>query len=253
VGHSTELAYYVALIVVLPSTLPTGQLAASLQRIVDIIKAYRARRSDGLASLLNGSRRWFQVGVVQVLGTTDALRQPVLKSILDRVCVVRPFDNDLPVNTLDAFDIYNVQEPSTPPQPGTTNHLARSTDELWAYVTSWGIPMTHDAVSRARQCIDGCRAHYENPQFRVNHRPIEGLNRNRLDFLLDEPETQAPGHKKWMENGAGATRYVMAELHREFPNLRRPGGRGKTKGAQLALHKLYRALVALENTILSQS
>jgi len=61
-----DLSYYVALIVVLPSKPPKGGAVLPTGKIVQIIKAYRARRPDGLDSLLDGSRRWFQVGVVQV-------------------------------------------------------------------------------------------------------------------------------------------------------------------------------------------
>jgi len=210
VDDSVELAHYMALIVVLPSMLPAERPATSLHRFVEIIKTYRARRPDGLATLLNGSRKWFQAGVVQVLGTTDFLRQPTLKPIMDRICMVRRLDDGLPVDTLDVFDIYDSNRQPTWPQPGVvTNHLAHSTNALWSHVYSWGIPTTPEAVSRARQLIDSCRKHYENPRFRSSYRPIPDKELNRLDLLLDEPETTAPGRKKWMENGAGVTRYVM--------------------------------------------
>jgi hypothetical protein len=246
VGDHIDLAYYIALIVILPSTLPAGRLPPSLRRFVEIIRVYRARRPDGLTSLLNGSRRWFQVGVVQVLGTTNVLRQPTLEPIIDRVCMIRRLDDGLPVDELNVFDIYDPQGQSTwRPQPGITNHLACSTTVLQAKVLSWGIPL--DAVSKARQLIDSCRKNYNNTRFPALYRPINGQNLNRLDILLEEPELTAPGHKKWMENGARVTRDVMKKLSLEFPDLCRPDGRGKTKNAQLALRELYRALVNLEN------
>jgi hypothetical protein len=253
VDDRIDLAYYMALIVILPATLLPGRPAISLRQFVEIIRVYRARRPDGLASLLNASRQWFEVGVVQMLGTTDVLRHPTLEPIVNRVCVVRHLDDDLPVDKLDAFDIYDSygQSPGRPP-PGDTNHLARSTDVLRAYIRSWGIPTTLDAVSNARQLIDSCRKNYENSRFPALHRPIDGLDLNRLCILLDLDESEItvpPGHKKWMENGARVAREVMRKLGSEFPDLRRPDGRDRTKGSQQALRELYRTLVALEGSL----
>jgi hypothetical protein len=253
VDDRIDLAYYMALIVILPATLLPERAANSLRRFVEIIKVYRARRTNGLASLLNTSRQWFEVGVVQMLGTTDVLRHPTLEPIVNRVCAVRHLDDGLPVDKLDAFDIYNPygQAPWRPP-PGGTDHLARSTDVLRASIRSWGIPTTLDAVSNARQLIDSCRKNYENSRFPALYRPIDGLDLNRLDILLDltESEITVPrGRKKWMENGARVTRGVIKKLGGAFPDLRRPDGRDRTKGSQQALRELYRALVALEGSL----
>ena len=237
-----DLSYYMALIVVLPPTSPEGPPASSMGKIVEIIKTYRARRPDGLTSLLDGSRRWFQVGVVQVFGTHDAHEHAGLESITDRICLVHRVDDEEPI---DPFEVYKAHGQPASPRPGSSDHLARSTRSLRAYLLLWGFSDPEDAL-RARGLIDGCRRRYEDPRFRVLRRPLHGRDLNQLDFLLDEPEARAPGHKKWMENGARVARDVFEELEGKFPNFHRPNGRNNTKDAQKDLRKLYRALCAIE-------
>jgi len=237
-----DLSYYVALIVILPSTSLQGRPATSTDKIVEVIKTYRARRPEGLVSLLDGSRRWFQVGVVQVFGTPDAHQHEGLESITDRICLVHRVDDD---EFIDPFDVYQAHGQSVSPRHGPTDHLAVSVHSLGEYLRSWGLSIPEDA-SGARELIDGCRRHYEDPRFRVLHRPIQGRDLNQLDFLLDEPDTRAPGHKKWVENGARVARYVFDELERQFPDFHRPNGRDDTKDAQKDLHKLYKALRVVE-------
>ncbi len=238
-----DLSYYVALIVVLPSTPPEGGAASSMGKIVEIIRTYRARRPDGLASLLDGTRRWFQVGVVQVYGTYDAHEQANLGSSTARICLVHHVGDD---ELIDPFEVYQAHgQPVSPRRPGSSDHLARSGRSLRASLLSWGLSVPED-TSSARELIDGCRRRYEDPRFRALYRPIPGRELNRLDFLLDEPETRAPGHKKWMENGARVARGVFNELELQFPHFHRPNGRDNTKDAQKDLCTLYRALHAIE-------
>lgn len=237
-----DLSYYVALIVILPSMPLQGRLATSTGKIVQVIKTYRARRPEGLVSLLDGSRRWFQVGVVQVFGAPDAHQHEGLASIRDRICLVHRVDDDEPI---DPFDVYQAHGQPASPRHGSNDHLALSTRSLGAYLASWGFSIPED-VSRARELIDGCRRRYEDPRFRALYRPRQERDLNRLDFLLDEPDTRAPGHKKWMENGARVARHVFDEIELQFPNFHRPNGRENTKNAQKDLHKLYQALRAIE-------
>ncbi len=237
-----DLSYYTALIAFLPSTPSEGRPAPSTGKIVEIIKTYRARRPDGLTSLLDGSRRWFQAGVVQVFGTYDAHQHLGLESIIDRICLVHRVDDDEPI---DPFAVYQAHGRPALLRPGSSDHLTLSTRSLGAYLLLWGFSAPED-VSRGRELIDRCRVRYEDPRFRVLHRPIQGRDLNRLDFLLDEPETRAPGRKKWMENGARVARDVFDELERQFPDFHRPNGRDNTKNAQKDLRMLYRALRAVE-------
>lgn len=237
-----DLSYYTALIVVLPSTPFHDRPASSMDGIVEIIKAYRARRPVGLSSLLDGSRRWFQVGVVQVFSTHDADAHVCLKPIMSRICLVHHVHDD---ETIDPFGIYQAHGRLALPRPGSSDRFAHDAGWLQSYLRSWGFSVPEE-VSRARAIIDECRRRYEDPRFTALHRPIPGRNRNRLDFLLDEPETRGPGHKKWMENGARVTRDVFGELEREFSGFHRPSDRDNKKEAQKDLRNLYHALLAIE-------
>lgn len=237
-----DLSYYMALIVFLPSV-PSDELpTSSIDKIVDIIKTYRARRPYNLTSLLDGSRQWFKVGVVQVFGTTDAYDHARLQSVSKQICLVHYVEDDEPV---DPFAVYQTHGQPPSSRPESTDQLIRSTRTLQAYLHSWGLSVPED-VSRAREGIEGCRSHYENPRYTALYRPIPGRDLNRLDFLLDEPGTQGRNHKKWMENGARTARDVFKELERQFPDLNRPNGRASTKDAQQDLRKLYQALRAFE-------
>lgn len=244
-----DLSYYTALIVVLPSDITTDKRAGqSLSKFIEIIKIYRARRPDGLSTLLDGTKRWFHAGVVQLVSAGAV--PDGLKSIMNRVCQVYEIRDG---EAVDPFTVYQVHEhPAPPTRP--TEHLARTLQELRAYLLLWGFNVLED-VTPARELIDQCRRRYENPRYTRLHRPIADRNLNQLDFLLDEPQTRGPGNKKWMENGARVAREVITELlthcrqngELAFPNFHKPAGRENKKDAQKDLYKLYMALRAYED------
>lgn len=63
-----HLDHFVGLVVVLPSQF--ADRATALGPFARLIVDYRARRPEGLESILNGSCEWFEAGVVQVSRAT---------------------------------------------------------------------------------------------------------------------------------------------------------------------------------------
>lgn len=233
------------LVVVLPSWL--ADPAPVLRPFARLIMDYRARRPEGLASIIDGSCAWFDAGVVHVIGRRMIMHHPEMGIIRDRVCVRHYTDESgLP----DLFQPYTRRlvvaaqhdENLVAGEVGDDN-IAR----LWRDVQAWGVTDIHD-VPRLRKCIDDCRDHYESSRFPQLYRPISEVPRNRLDIILDGPDDQVVGNRKtWMENGARVCRNVVKELNKMVPELTRPGGRKTTKDAQKQLRRLYRNLRIIEN------
>jgi hypothetical protein len=233
------------LVVVLPSWL--ADPAPVLRPFARLIMDYRARRPEGLASIIDGSCAWFDAGVVHVIGRRMIMHHPEMGIIRDRVCVRHYTDESgLP----DLFQPYTRRlvvaaqhdEHLVAGEVGDDN-IAR----LWRDVQAWGVTDIHD-VPRLRKCIDDCRDHYESSRFPQLYRPISEVPRNRLDIILDGPDDQVVGNRKtWMENGARVCRNVVKELNKMVPELTRPGGRKTTKDAQKQLRRLYRNLRIIEN------
>jgi RNA polymerase sigma factor (sigma-70 family) len=239
-----RLDRFSGLVVVLPSPL-TGPPAA-LRPFVHLIMDYRARRPEGLESILSGRCEWFNAGVVQVVGQRTIMRHPALRPALDCVCA-RHYTDDS-----GACDVF---------QPYTTRRLVsaqqlhkepagevcdESIKRLWCDVQAWGVDDMQQ-VPKLRRCIDDFRNHYENERFSQLYRPIPGLARNRLDIILDGPhDVVIGGRKTWMENGARVCRDVLKELKKIVPGLTRPGGRDSTKDAQKQIGSFYRKLRIIE-------
>jgi hypothetical protein len=233
------------LVVVLPSRLadPVPVLRPFARLIVD----YRARRPEGLASIIDGSCAWFDAGVVHVIGRRVIMHHPEMGITRDRVCAWHYTDESgLP----DLFQPYT-RRLVVAAQPREHVVADEVRDEniarLWRDVQAWGVTDIHD-VPRLRKCIDECRNHYESRRFPQLYRPISEVPRNRLDIILDGPDDQVVGNRKtWMENGARVCRNVIKELNKIVPTLTRPGGSKTTKDAQKQLRRLYRNLRVIEN------
>jgi hypothetical protein len=244
-----RLDRFPGLVVVLPSEL--ADPSAGLRPFTRLIVDYRARRPEGLASIIDGSCEWFDAGVVHVVGRRVIMQHPGMWITRDRVCARHYTDETgLP----DLFQPYT--------QPYTRNLvIAQQPDEqlaagevrdenigrIWRDVQAWGVTDIQD-VPRLRKCIDDYRDQYESMRFSQLYRPISDINRNRLDIILDGPDDSVVGSRKtWMENGARVCRNVMKELKKIVPELARPGRRDNTKDAQKQLRRLYRNLRIIES------
>jgi hypothetical protein len=233
------------LVVVLPSRLADPALV--LRPFARLIIDYRARRPEGLASIIDGSCAWFDAGVVHVIGRRAIMHHAEMGITRARVCVHHYTDEaELP----DLFQPYT-RRLVVATQPDE-QLVARQVDDdnvarLWRDVQAWGVTDIHD-VPRLRACIDNCRDHYESSRFPQLYRPISEVPRNRLDIILDGPDGQVVGNRKtWMENGARVCRNVVTELNKIVPALTRPGEHKTTKDAQKQLRRLYRNLRIIES------
>jgi hypothetical protein len=243
--EQVRLDRFTGLVVVLPAQ--SAALPAALRPFARLIVDYRARRPEGLESILNDSCEWFDAGVVQLIGRRTTMRDPGMKPALDRVCVQHYTDES---GKPDVFQPYTtrslmlVQQQDEEPADDVCDE---SIKRLWCDVQIWGVTdMRH--VPKLRKCIDDFRNHYENERFSQLYRPIPSLARNRLDIILDGPRDAVIGDRKtWMENGARVCRDVLKELKKIVPKLTRPGGRDNTKDAQKQLCRLYRNLRIIDN------
>lgn len=259
-----RLDRFTGLVVVLPSAEAVRQAAAdiagareegsllagpppTLRPFARLIVDYRARRPEGLESILNRSCGWFDAGVVQVVGSRAILQHPGLRTALDRVCARHYADDSSTPGVFQPYTTRNfvlVQELDEQPAADLRDE---SIERLWCDIQAWEVADMRE-VPKLRKCIDDFRDHYESKRFPQLYRPIHGLPRNRLDIILDGPHDVVIGDQKtWMENGARVWRDVEKELKKIVPDLNRPGGRDSTKDAQKQLRRLYRNLRIIEN------
>jgi hypothetical protein len=240
-----RLDRFAGLVTVLSSALSGPPVA--LRPFARLIVDYRARRPEGLASILNGSCEWFNAGVVQVVGRRTVMRHPGIRPALDRVCARHYTDVS---GSLDVFQPYTTQRFGIMQQldeEPANDVRDESIKRLWRDVRAWGISDIQ-SVPKIRKCIEDFRNHYEDGRFSQLHRPIPGLARNRLDIILDGPHDAIIGNRKtWMENGARVCRDVLKELKKIVPELTRPDGRDNTRDAQKQLCRLYRNLRIIDN------
>lgn len=142
---------------------------------------------------------------------------------------------------------------------GTNASRARPTDSsvLGAVahhtVTTWGVEWAHGPVRAVREFIDGLRDLFERPRFRDLRRPVPETERNRFDFVLDDPDFRPDPNvcdgKKWSEGGQRAVSRALVELEAAFPTLVRPAARTGKKNLQSEFRQLYWALRAAEEII----
>lgn len=244
-----RLRSFHGLIVVLPFV-DGPQRVSAVRRVVEFVKAYRATRNEGLTPLLDGSRRWFEVGVVQLVGGDGAVDRE-LRSIAHMVdCHHRLRDGD----TVDPFAAYASDGRLEPPDAQFDRpSFARSLGKLRANLHSWGISWELTEITEIRRFIDSTREIWESPTFSSLHRPVQGAERNRLDFLLDDPDYVPPedecSRKKWMEGGQRVVSRVLHELRERYPDIRRPSGREGAKHLQRDFQFLYQTLRAAEEVL----
>lgn len=236
------------LIIVL-STVDGPRRPSAVRRVVEFVKAYRATRTEGLTPLLDGSRRWFEVGVLQVVGDRAVDRE--LRSVahmVDRYHTLRDGD------TVDPFAAYASGDRLDPPgaQSGQPS-FARSVSKLRANLHSWGIGWELTAIADVRQFIDGMRQVWESPAYSDLRRPVPGTERNRLDFLLDDPayvpSAAVCTRKKWMEGGQRVVTRVLRELLARYPDMHRPSGREGARYKQREFQSLYQTLRTVEENL----
>jgi hypothetical protein len=241
--RQARLDHFTGLVLALPSQ-PVSSSAA-LGSFVRLVTDYRARRPEGLVSVLNGSSEWFDAGVVQVISSRGIMKDPTMRPVLNRVCVWHHTDDS---EQLDVFQPYTrslvcAEQPSEEPAYDVRDD---SIERLWRDIQTWGVRDIQD-VPKLRKCIDNFRNHYEDQRFSQLYRPIPGFARNRLDIILDGPHDAIIGDRKtWMENGARVCRDVLKEIKTIVPGLARAAGRDNTKDAQKQLRRFYRNVRILD-------
>lgn len=239
------------LVVVLPSRL--ADPAPTLRPFARLIIDYRARRPEGLASIIDGTCAWFDAGVVHVIGRRPIMHHPEMSITRDRVCVRHYTDESRLPDLFQPYTRRLVLATEPDDELSTDEVDDDNIARLWHDVQAWAVTDIHD-VPRLRKGIDDCRDHYESSRFPQLYRPISQIPRNRLDIILDGPDDQVVGNRKtWMENGARVCRNVIKELNKIVPALARPGGNKTTKDAQKQLRRFYRNLRIIESYLRNQS
>lgn len=220
-----------------------------MEQLVQAIRAYRARKRDGLAALVARRSRWYAVGVVQVFDDAAEPR-PELAPVMDLICHYHRIGHNEPLAPFSPYEIPSLPGSSSP--AAGSDHAARSTDTLRAIVTSWGAEWSRDEVTDLRNYIDGLRYTWESAAYRDLHRPVQGEDRNRADFLLDQhsftPPTNECSKKKWMEGGQRVVTHMLNALKSKFPNIARPGGR-KGRDLQKEFVQFYQALKSAQEIL----
>lgn len=105
-----RLDHFVGLVVVLSSQF--ADRATALGPFARLIVDYRARRPEGLESILNGSCEWFDAGVVQVVGRRAIMQHPGMRTALERFSQLHRPINNIPRNRLtSSWTIHTTKSP----------------------------------------------------------------------------------------------------------------------------------------------
>jgi hypothetical protein len=242
-----NLVTYTGLALVLPSTVLTNVVDV-LKPFADLVVDYRARRRPGLELILNGSRKWFDVGDVRLIGPRALIQHGMMKTARAHACALHYIDGGL--EAVDILEVYRnrglalVRETTEQPDTDIDIDIANIQRTL-RRIESWGVEV--DEIPLIIGCIDRFRDHYENERFSQLYRPIPGRHRNRLDIILDGPHDIVIGDAKtWQDNGARVVREVRSELYKLFPRITRPGNADKTKDAVKAFTGFYRDLQIID-------
>jgi hypothetical protein len=250
--RDVELARYTSLVVVLPTLSSSTNIRRALEPFANIIGDYRMRWRDGLSSILDGTTELLDAGVVQLFGERALLHNPTMRTALKKACYVQGIDEDRPIDALLPY--YHTSETgnSTAPWDELGDVAGDTVHQTWLYVQEWGVDDL-TAISKILYCINMCRSHFENPKKPQLYRPKKNLQRNRLDIILDGPDTveaTKKAQKAWAENGARVWRYVLGRLQEVVPQVGRPG-RSNAPGAQNDLRRLYESLKFLDSYLRS--
>ncbi|WP_226366980.1 hypothetical protein [Pseudonocardia sp. ICBG162] len=246
-----ELAFYLGLVLILPDTLPRGaRLSRDLAPYRELVTSYRARRPCSASDALLRRKRWWEIGVVQIVGYSAVLGSGPLRTIKDLCCARHPLDGD---HELDFLSVYNQPATALREQVTTPSGIEIPDADYLAAVDRlrrWSISTTDAAgvlaaINNYRQVIES------NPRRAGRHRPIANVRRNRLDLILDGPpehlkspeawQTAVGANRKaWQEADAEVWRDVYGAIRKLYTGVQHPN-RGHT-GAVQGLRELYNDL-----------
>ncbi|MFC0435031.1 hypothetical protein [Kutzneria buriramensis] len=247
---------YTGLVLVLPSAPPPRGQDPRWKDYRTLAEDFRNRNLPAAEGFFPRSTCWHEVGVLQVVYPEDALADPAVTDLIKDACDRHPFSEGVPF-TGDVFRIF---------QPGMAqivrnDEVAAALSDNWRVLRAWGI----SDIPKARVIktgVDNRRDELDHdPKKPTLHRPILGLDMNRLDLLLFRPEetplpdpnSTAEEQKKAAENfrasGARVVRKLVEELVRDNPWFHCPQGKAGKNYAQDRFADLYRIL----RTVLSLS
>jgi hypothetical protein len=244
--NKLEIWRYASLIICLPDELAGRNAREVLHQVVQLVRTYRQHRSPGLARVL-ASKRWWDHGVVQLVGPRAMLRHPSMDDIRAQVCAVHYLEdhNDTLVNLIEPYFL-----PSCPATTAVADSVGEDElDRVWRHVKKWGVT-TLSEVPRLLEAIKACVAHYESRGMELPaiYRPDNRHPQmNRLQLILAGHNTPVGDRKTWNENGSRVWREVRDRLAADVvPGFDRPLERRNTKHAQRDLAELYRNLELID-------
>lgn len=221
-GVSTST--YRALLAVLPSYSDDLKIRESLEPFARLVCNYRKHLPAGLSAIARRAVDPLDAGVISLAGDRVLLHHPVMRGALARACHAHELDQ---VETIDVFhpfrDIENTQAPRLPWDDSDLTDVTRDgLHHAWTQLTHWGIT-NPSIVTPLLVCIQTCCSYYDNPVKPQLSRPHPNIDKNRLQIILTDPDLEYGESKTWNENGARVWRYVLGQLQRVDPNIRRPG------------------------------
>ena len=247
-----ELHRYQGLVAILPTYSPDLKIPGALEPFAHLVTDYRARWGDGLAAVHTGKIPAYEAGPISLVGQRVLVHNPIMRSSLARACAVHLLDAGDPVDILRPF--HPTSSFTAPDVPWARDGCGRDADGddvvfgglagAWAYLRTWNITDPVD-VPQLLQRLDWCRLFFENERLPQLYRPLRGLDRNRLDLILDGPDDTCGDVKTWNENGARVWRHVYHELRKLHPQLTRPGN-ANARGAQKDVRRLYQFLTIID-------
>lgn len=221
----------------------TGLEPATVAAFRDLIFYYRARWSRDLEDLRGGRGDYIDCGVVQLVLPDDGLAADDrrVEALEAAGCVTHRVVDHFPEVLFEAYEGVIERSESSPDEPSVAQIDERQMQRVWEKLQQWGIG-DHDEVERAYEIIERYRATYESPRYPALRRPIPGKDRNRLDFVLDDPffdYPAGPGRAAWLRAGQRVVRDTTAEITAEMPHVGNPR---QAKGALPSFQAFYENL-----------